>query len=329
MNALIALGSLRLTVALLVVLAASAMALSLAATASSLWIALPLLALAVNLCASLATHASLRRQAPLLMFHLALLALLVLAAVGQLTGFKGQIELAEGEIFSGQVAAVQAGPLHAGALQQVRFVNDGFSIDYAPGLKRGATRNVVRVLGHDRAAALVIGDHEPLLLEGYRFYTSFNKGFSLVFRWRPDNGAIAERGTVNLPAYPLHEHRQALEWKLPAGGPTVWTMLRIDAMALDPHAATTFRKPEAHKVVMRIGERRWELEPGREVALEGGVLAYEGLSTWMGYNVFYDWTLPWLIAACLTAIASLGWHFWRRFAADPWDAEVGRPRSMQ
>lgn len=320
MNALRALGSLRLTVALLVALAASAMAHSLVPTASSLWIAVPLLALAANLAASVATHASFRRNAPLLMFHLALVAVLVLAAAGRLTGFKGQLELAEGEIFSGQLAATQSGPLHAGALQRVRFVNDGFTIDYAPGLKRGATRNVVRVLGHDRAAPLVIGDNEPLLVEGYRFYTSFNKGFSLVFRWLPKNGAIAERGTVNLPAYPLNEYRQALEWTLPGGGPKVWTMLQFDAAPLDPHAATTFRKPASHKVVMRIADHRWELEPGRQVALEGGVLAYEGLSTWMGYNVFYDWTLPWLIAACLTAVAGLGWHFWRKFAAVPWDA---------
>jgi hypothetical protein len=40
----------------------------------------------------------------------------------------------------------------------------------------------------------------------------------------------------------------------------------------------------------------------------------------MGYTVFSDWTMPWLIAACILAVASLGWHFGRRFAATPWDA---------
>jgi cytochrome c biogenesis protein len=49
------------------------------------------------------------------------------------------------------------------------------------------------------------------------------------------------------------------------------------------------------------------------VTLDEGVLVYEGLTAWMGYKVFYDPTLPWLAAAALLAIASLGTFCWRRF----------------
>jgi len=38
----------------------------------------------------------------------------------------------------------------------------------------------------------------------------------------------------------------------------------------------------------------------------------------MGYTVFSDWTLPWLVVASLVAAAGLAWHFASRFAARSW-----------
>lgn len=314
------LASLRLTLAILAALAAGVAVYAAIEAASALWVSVPLLALAANLCAAIATRPAFRRNGPLLAFHLALLAVVALAAAGRLTYLKGQLELTQGEVFGGQLSAERAGPLHSGSLQQVRFVNDGFTIRYAPGLKRAETRNPVRVFEHDgRVRDLVIGDTEPLILEGYRFYTSHNKGFSLVFRWYPRTGA-PERGTVNLPSYPIHEHRQALEWQLPAGGPTVWTQLHFDKPPLDASTESWFRTPDSHHVVVRLGEARWELRQGQQIRLDAGDLVYEGVTTWMGYQVFYDWTIPWMLAACLTAILALGWHFARQFSRQPWNA---------
>ena len=288
--------------------------------ASPAWVVAPLVALAANLAAAIACNPAFRRDGPLLAFHLALLAVLLLAAAGRLTYLRGQVELAEGEIFTGQLSAVDAGPWHAGGIERLRFVNDGFSIRYAAGLKRAETRNSVRVLGGEReAAAQVIGDNEPLRLGGYRFYTSFNKGFSLVFQWFPADGAPPQRGTVNLPAYPAREAEQALEWTVPGGGP-LWTQLQFDAAPLDAARETWFRTPERHRVVLRAAGSRWELAPGQQVRVAGGTLVYEGLSTWMGYNVFYDWTLPWLAAACVAGVAALAWHLARRFVRVAWDA---------
>jgi cytochrome c biogenesis protein ResB len=315
------LASLNVTLAGLAILAVGAATYAASGSPHASLVIAPLALLALNLVAAVASNGVFRRDLPLMLFHSALLAIVVLAGVGRLTHFQGQAELAEGEVFEGQLTVVESGPLHRGALDRVRFVNDGFTIRYAPGLKRAETRNTLRVF--DEAGGVteqVIGDNEPLQAHGYRFYTSFNKGFSLIFRWFPRAGAAAERGTVNLPAYPANEHRQALEWKLPGNGPRVWTELQFDKPPLDPDAQTTFRKPDTHRVVLRIGDGRWEIEPGQQVRLEDGVLAYEGLTTWMGYTVFYDWTMPWLIAACFTAIAALGWHFARKFARTPWDA---------
>jgi len=314
------LASLHLTVIGLGFLAAGVLQYSLTGRGTGAWVVLPLALLCVNLGASMASHAAFRRNAPLLAFHLALLCIVALVGVGRLTHLKGRIELAQGEAFEGRLLDAQAGPLHAGHLERVRFVNEGFTIRYAAGLRRAETRNLLRVLGPDAAREATIGDNEPLIAEGYRFYTTFNKGFSLLFRWVPAGGGPAELGTVNLPSYPVHEHGQAIEWRVPGTGRVVWTLLQLEQPALDAEHDTSFQLPATHKVVLRSDDSRWELAPGGEAALPDGVLVYEGLTTWMGYEVFYDWTLPWLVAACLTAVAALAWHFARRFRATPWDA---------
>ncbi|MBK5104979.1 MAG: cytochrome c biogenesis protein ResB [Burkholderiales bacterium] len=288
---------------------------------SSEWfLAAPLLAGGLNLAAAVLTNPVFRRQTALLTFHLALLALVILAAAGRLTYLTGQLELAEGEVFAGQLAQSESGPWHRLQLERAQFVNDGFTIRYEKGVRRAETRNAIRWMddaGNEQYA--VIGDNEPLVRHGYRFYTSFNKGFAPVFLWYPADGSTPRRGTIHLPSYPIHEYRQALDWTLPGTQLALWTMLQFDEVLLDPEQVSRFRLPERHTLVVRVGDIRQELVPGARMSLPQGVLVYERLSTWMGYTVFYDWTLPWLFVACMLAVASLAWHFWKKCAAQPWD----------
>ncbi|MBI5910821.1 MAG: cytochrome c biogenesis protein ResB [Betaproteobacteria bacterium] len=317
------LASLKLTLAVLVLLGVGVLANDPAAGGTAWLVAVPLFLGALNLSAAVLTNPVFRRQTALLTFHLALLALVLLAAAGRLTYLKGQLELAEGEVFHGQLTQSESGPWHRSQLERAQFVNEGFTIRYEKGMRRAETRNTVSWLddsgGVQRA---VIGDQEPLVRQGYRFYTSFNKGFAPVFVWHPADGSAARRGTINLPSYPIHEYRQALEWTVPGTRTPLWTMLQFDEVLLDPEQVSQFRLPEKHTLVVRIGEARHELAPGASLTLPQGVLVYERLSTWMGYTVFYDWTLPWLFAACVLAVASLGWHFWQKCAAQPWDGDA-------
>ena len=318
------LASLRLTLAVLLALGAGILVSYDAETASVWWIAAPLSIGAVNLGAAIVFNQRFRRQTPLLAFHIALLALVVLFACGRLSYFRGQVELAEGESFAGemaQIANVRQGPLHVGNLGNVKFVNDGFSIRYAPGLRRAETQNRVRV--GPALDSRVIGDIDPLIAEGYRFYTSFNKGFALMFTWIPADGSLPVRGAVHLPSYPIHEFEQAMEWTPPGMREPIWCLLRFDKPPLDETREAFFQKPAAdvrHDVVLRAGTVRHELTVGQSQPFAEGVLRYDGLSTWMGYEVFYDWTIPWLLAACLMAVLCLAWHFARAFRANPWDA---------
>lgn len=314
------LASLRLT---LVILAAVGLGVTAAYVSEThtVWALVgPLAACAVNLLAAIATNGVFRRQMPLLVFHLCLLALILLVAAGRLTYLKGQVELTDGTWFEGKLTAAEAGPLHAGRLERVRFANLGFRIDYDTGMRRGPTRNAVRYVdGGGQQQMLMIGDQTPLVLNGYRFYTSPNKGFAPTFLWRPRGGETLV-GSVHLPAYPLHEYRQAQTWQLPGSSVDVWTQLQFDENLLDPSKPDEFKLPAEHVLVLRVGERRWELQPGDGVDLPEGRLDYQGVRAWMGYTVFYDWTIPWLLAAALGAVGALGWHFWRKFASRPWNA---------
>lgn len=313
-------GSLRTTLVLMALLFVVALA-------RPAWTPLALVfgALGLNLLVALARHPLLRRQGALLVCHLALLALVLLVGVGRLASLDGRFELAQGVPFDGRLLDRAAGPLYVERLERLAFHHDGFEIDYAPGRRRGATRN--RVVWHDAGGVerrAVIGDHRPLVIEGHRIYTSPNKGYAPLLRWQPVDGP-AQLGAVHLPSFPMHELRQWREWQL-ADGRAVWVMLLIDdeRARLAPEAAAGFRLPERHRLVVRVGEQRAELAPGQSLALPGGTLAYAGLSTWMGYRVAHDPTLPWLLATALLAALALGWHYTQRFffaepaAAPPW-----------
>jgi cytochrome c biogenesis protein len=166
----------------------------------------------------------------------------------------------------------------------------------------------------------VIGDDTPLVLHGYRFYTTSNKGFSLVFGWEPTGGEPL-LGSVNLPSYPVNALSQAQEWHLPGLQGSVWVMLQFEGDLIPTDEEGQFRLPDDYRVVVRYGDQRWEMAPGGRdaVDLPGGRLRYLEMRSWMGYLVTADATIPWLLAVSTLAVLALGWHFWRQFAARPWN----------
>jgi cytochrome c biogenesis protein len=313
-----ALASLKLTAAALVLLGGGITWAYLERAHVAASVVPPLALLALNLAAAIVVNPTFRRQGPLLIFHVSLLILVLLAAAGRLTYLNGRLELSAGEAFSGELLDAEAGPLHRRRLEHASFVNEGFEIDYAPKWKRLETRNRVRWRGAAGEEVGIIGDQTPLVLEGYRFYTTSNKGFAPVFLWQPASGP-AQRGSVHLPPYPVLQFAQQAQWTLPGTGQTVTVKLPIDEELIDYEAASGFRLPPRHDLELLVQGRSHALAPGASLELAGGRLRYEGLSTWMGYVVFFDWTLPWLLAAAVLAALSLGWHFWRRFAARPWN----------
>jgi cytochrome c biogenesis protein len=202
-------------------------------------------------------------------------------------------------------------------------VNHGFTVSYAPGLKRLETRNRVTWLddkGGEQSA--VIGDDTPLVLNGYRFYTTWNKGFALLFEWQPSVGEPT-LGAVHLPSYPINSLKQAQQWQLPGVREPVWAMLQFEGDLIPNDRDGHFRLPDDYQVVVRQGEQRWVLTPGQDqvIDLPGGQLRYHELRTWMGYMVTWDATIPWLLVASTLAVLALGWHFWQQFSRRPWNPD--------
>lgn len=316
------LASLKLTLAIFIFLGVSILLAYFNEVRTSPWLVLSLSLLSINLLAAIATNPYFRRQAPLMIFHLALLSIVVLIAVGRLTYFKGRAEVVEGEEFTGEFVEVDAGPWHPLGTDKAHFRNMGTRILYAPGPVRLGTENFVTWV--DDAGVTqkaVIGDHTPLIRNHYRFYANWTKGFALIFGWQPKNGAPV-LGSVNLPSYPANALKQAQQWSLPGGTQPIWASLQFDDEPV-PEAGGEFHLPARFKVVVRQGDNRWELQGEQgaaDIELPGGRLSYLGLRSWMGYQVAWDRTMPWLLVSAVVAVLALGWHFWRKFADRPWDA---------
>jgi hypothetical protein len=318
-NALARLASPKLTLFVLAAIAAGVLLSYSNQVSATAGLAAPLLLLVVNIAAAIFVSPTLSRQMPLLVLHVALIAIVVLVAASRLCYLKGHLELAAGEGFGGTLTDIDAGAWHRWRLDKTLFFNDGFDIQYDAGLQRNKTLNRVRWTDEaGQARNDVIGDARPLVLNGYRFYTSFNKGFAPAFMWRPRTGGQWIRGTIHLPSYPAHETQQSIEWTPPGAAQKIWTMLHIDEPLLDATRVSHFVVPQKYRLVVRVGEQRYEMKAGDRVELADGSLVFEELRSWMGYTVFSDWTTPWLLAACLIVPLSLGWYYWRKFFA-PYD----------
>ena len=320
-----ALGSIRLALVGMLLLAIAA-ALSYGnPVGTPVWVLVaPLAFLAVNLLAAIATNPRINRRGGLLVFHLGLLAIIVLAGIGRLTHLEAQLEMTEGAAFSpSDLTHLAKGPWHSGALEQLAFVQGPFTVNYSPGIVRGLTHSQVLIPDGQAAApggtggwqTKVVGDDRVLILEGYRFYTSFNKGFAPVLTWVPDGGGEALSGTIHMPSYPLFDYKQESSWTPPnekGVGKEIKFWLRLKTGLRDDAAWVLDGKTTTGVLVVNVDDRRVELEPGQSVHVPGGELRYERLTTWMGYKVFYDPTLHWLFGAAIMAILGLGTHFWRK-----------------
>lgn len=312
------LASSRLTLAGFALLGAGVLATYSKPEASAAPMVLPLALLALNLAAALAVRPDLRRGG-LGLFHAALLALLLLVAAGRLTHFDGRVEVAEGALLDPtRIEVTGSGLWHGDRWQRLQFRQGPYEVDYAAGVKRAHTRSSVWAGGAQSGARsdatsgapIVVGDDTPLVLQGYRFYTTHNKGLAPLLTWQPEGGA-AVQGVLHMPSYPLFDYQQENRWTAP-DGTALRFWLRIErplpehvAWTLDPHTLPAV-------LVVEAGGVRSELKPGDSVALRGATLRYERLTGWMGYRIFYDPTLLPLFVVSLLGVLGLAWHLWRR-----------------
>lgn len=325
------LASLRLTFVCLVAAAAIAIIAQLTDRPFALYLAAPFAVLFVNLIAALAATPKLRQQTGLLGFHLALAVLALLATFDRLMAFNGHVEVTAGTAFDPALVEASAGPLHQPRLSRIAFIQDDFAIEYAPGMKRRGTVSRVQVPDADAGWRMIaFGDDRPLIAAGYRFYTTFNKGFAPVLTYL-DGAGQAHSGAVHLPSYPLNYYNQGTEWLPPGAAQPVKLWLHLPDQVYDETERWQFRKPDDAVLVVLQNDERHELRPGDAVAVGGGVLRYDELRTWMGYTIDYAPMTPWMLGAVVVGVLFLAWHVLSKQLRKPWcetpDAsEVGHAR---
>jgi hypothetical protein len=284
----------------------------------------PLAWLAINLMAAIATNQRINQQPGLLVFHLSLLSIVLLAGLGRLTHLDAHMELTLGaEFHPERLLEVRAGPLHSGDLDQVHFIQGPYTVEYAPGVRRGLTHDHVKV--RNEAGEWIdreIGDDRPLVVKRYRFYTTHNKGFTPILSWIPDDGGKAQTGAVNMPSYPLFDYKQDNQWTTPAGQSVkLWLQLKT-GLTEDAAWVLDGNRASGVLVVTTADNERHELTAGESLPLQGGVLRYDALSTWMGYRVFYDPTIHWLFFVAITGVLGLAQYFWRKVNLQPWESPI-------
>lgn len=263
---------------------------------------------AASLAVALATQRKARSGA-LGVFHGALLAVVLLAAFGYLMRYEARVEVTTGTSFEqASLVETRVGPWHRLALRDGDFIQQGFEVDYGPGDRRGATRSVVRSAD---GVQRTVGDGTPLLVRGYRFYTTHNKGYAPVLAWRDRDGAVVH-GVVHMPSYPLNDWNQSNTWVAPSG-----RVLRLWLEVQTGRAADRAWRLEAGECSCRLvvddGETRQTLLPGEWLRFaDGSSLQFAAMRGWMGYRVFRDPTLPWLLAIALLGGVALCFHAWRR-----------------
>ena len=308
------LASLRLTMAGLAGLIANSVAISQWPDTSIPWLVLPLSLLAVNLFAALLVRHAFRRQAALLLFHVGLLAVLILVAAGVLLRFDGSVELIEGEAFDpGAVTVRGAGWLHPDRLDRIHFTQGPLEVRYLSGFQRGTTHSRVDLEreGNTRVRR-EIGDRQGFTIHGYRFMTTFNKGYSILVLWREDGGREV-LGAVNFPSYPRFDWKQVNDWTTPAGESLTFD-LKLAERVPDDSPWSLSSRGVGYEVGITGGTRAERtIGPGQSIAVAGGEITILDLRLWMGYRIDYNPLLPWLLAAAFLSLGALGVHMAQKF----------------
>lgn len=296
----------------------------------TMWVlVVPLAFLALNLTAAIFTNQRINRQPGLLVFHIGLLSIIVLAAIGRLSYIDAHMELADGEAFTPDLLLeTKQGPLHAGRLDKVRFIQQYYTVAYAEGMQRGLTHSTVLIPDErGQLTSEIVGDDRVLVLEGYRFYTTSNKGFSVILTWLPDQG-VPVTGRVNLPSYPLYDYKQDNSWTPPGASPIKF-WLQLTTGKREDAAWVLNPRNSSGVLVVSSGDQRVELQVGESTRLDGGQLRYDRLSAWMGYKVYYDPTLRWLFFVSIMAVFGMAWHYWQVMGARLIPVEAQHPRTHE
>lgn len=282
--------------------------------------------LMVNLIAAIFSNTAFKKSLSLLIFHLALAAMLPVALLGQLSGLSGRVEVPEGGQFTGRLDQYDGGFLHDNQLEQLNFTLLAVNALHIPGKRAQELRARILIDNGENQYQQVVAEHRPLVFGGYRFYVTKNIGFAANFTWLPKQGN-AEFFSINFPWFAGNELSQANTMTL--GDLGLWFKLEGTDDVLDPMTTSRFIPPRNHYLVVRNGAKRDQLKPGQQLQLKEGLLIYNGLHSWQGFKVEYDTTKAWVLACAFLACFAMAAYYWQRFSQRPWQRRVKAKRKIK
>lgn len=277
-------------------------------------VALPLFLLTVNLLAALLTSDVFRRQPALLVFHVCLLAIIVLLGANVLMRFDGHVELFEGEGFTpGSVQIEDKGFWHRLEMDDISFEQGPIQVEYLPGLIRQRTSSeILKSTPQAKHRSILLGDRTSHEFNGYRFATSFNKGFALIITWIGDDGSNI-RGAINFPSYPEYEWKQLNSWTTPVGEEIEIELHIADTIASGKRWTLQSAGKRFSGTVRSDANGLVTLQPGQAARVQNGSIRVEELRLWMGYRIDFQPFLPWVFASAMLALVALAIHFQFKF----------------
>lgn len=307
------LGSLRLTLFGIVLIATGVLLNIYIPGNTDLFISGPVVFLSVNLLAAIITRPRMRQQHALLLFHLCLLVLVVLVLLGRLTHFKGQVELTEGQLLeAANLVTVSSGPWYRDTLTDIQLQQGPIQVAYATQNYRQETHSQTMLTTAQRGMEMVIiDDNNPLVIGNYHFYITSNKGFSTILRWT-DMAGQAVLGAVNFPSYPAMDFKQKQQWVTPEGEKLSLRLIIENIADTNNKWILSSKVATPRLDVIVNGKVHTSLLPGDSMKLSGGELQFMQLKMWMGYHINYDPGSRWIFLIALLGVLAMSLHLYER-----------------
>ncbi len=304
------LASLQVTLAGLFVFALGLAVISLEYNNATLAISPGFAILLVNLICAILIKEKINRNPALLIFHLSLLSLMCLIIASRLTYMKGWLQVNEGEKFTQMSGILHQGIFHSNPLQTLNFQQLNFKTTIQDG-RRIKTQSFIRQAQSEKP--FIIQDQTPMTIGAYQFTLSSHIGYSLLLNWQSDFNYV--EGSIKLPAYSRYRILSQT-WTIPNTELELELHLEMDNQS---EMRGHFKQLKDYQLLIFYQNREIILKKGESYQFEQGRLSFYGLKRWIGYDVFYDWTIPWLLATCLLAIGSLALFLWQKNNSIKWD----------
>ena len=280
-------------------------------------LALGYVLLVVNLVFAILVREKIKSSPFLLLFHIALLLMLLAIGFSRLTYFKGWVEISPNMPITEPTGVISKGPWHPNAFKNTRVTLAGFSARYAADGRYQATDSLLLVGAKEKR--VFVSDAKTANILGYQFTRSFNIGFALSFVWMANDGTLVQ-GLSHFPSMTAYPETQGLELDLPLLQKPLWVGLDVQSDRLS-YFSPEFRVPKAYRFELMASNGRHDVRVGETVDLPEGAIKIMALVPWVGYELYYDPSIYFLLFSALIGVFALAVFLWQRQTTSSWILE--------